>query len=113
MAERSLSMREAPGSIPGLSTLSALRVGGLYSSVGQSARLVSARSGVRTSLEAIFWALHLVKKTAKICCKKLSPSLWLGPPSGEGRARRGSNTRPLDLQSNALPTAPQAPGDVR
>jgi hypothetical protein len=24
------------------------------------------------------------------------------------RARRGSNTRPLDLQSNALPTAPQA-----
>ena len=51
MAERSLSMREAPGSIPGLSS-TALRVGGLYSSVGQSARLVSARSGVRTSLEA-------------------------------------------------------------
>ena len=54
MAERSLSMREAPGSIPGLSTHTALRVGGLYSSVGQSARLVSARSGVRTSLEALF-----------------------------------------------------------
>ena len=53
MAERSLSMREAPGSIPGLSS-TALRVGGLYSSVGQSARLVSARSGVRTSLEADF-----------------------------------------------------------
>ena len=53
MVERSLSMREAPGSIPGLSILSALEVGGLYSSVGQSARLVSARSGVRTSLEAI------------------------------------------------------------
>ena len=87
-----------------------LHVGGLYSSVGQSARLVSARSGVRTSLEAIFWALHLVKKPAKCCCKKLSPSLWLGPPTKEGRARRGSNTRPLDLQSNALPTAPQAPG---
>jgi hypothetical protein len=54
MVERSLSMREAPGSIPGLSS-TALRVGGLYSSVGQSARLVSARSGVRTSLEASFW----------------------------------------------------------
>ena len=53
MAERSLSMREAPGSIPGLSR-PALHVGGLYSSVGQSARLVSARSGVRTSLEALF-----------------------------------------------------------
>ena len=53
MVERSLSMREAPGSIPGLS-IPALQVGGLYSSVGQSARLVSARSGVRTSLEAIF-----------------------------------------------------------
>ncbi len=52
MAERSLSMREAPGSIPGLSSKSTLQVGGLYSSVGQSARLVSARSGVRTSLEA-------------------------------------------------------------
>ena len=51
MVERSLSMREAPGSIPGLSR-PALHVGGLYSSVGQSARLVSARSGVRTSLEA-------------------------------------------------------------
>jgi hypothetical protein len=51
MVERSLSMREAPGSIPGLSS-TALRVGGLYSSVGQSARLVSARSRVRTSVEA-------------------------------------------------------------
>jgi hypothetical protein len=40
----------------------------------------------------------------------MSPSLWLGL-SHESRARRGSNTRPLDLQSNALPTAPQAPGD--
>ena len=57
MAERSLSMREAPGSIPGLST-SALHVGGLYSSVGQSARLVSARSGVRTSLEAVIFILN-------------------------------------------------------
>ena len=57
MAERSLSMREAPGSIPGLST-TALRVGGLYSSVGQSARLVSARSGVRTSLEAYFLKIY-------------------------------------------------------
>ena len=57
MVERSLSMREAPGSIPGLS-ISALHVGGLYSSVGQSARLVSARSGVRTSLEAIFLSVH-------------------------------------------------------
>ena len=55
MVERSLSMREAPGSIPGLSILSVLEVGGLYSSVGQSARLVSARSGVRTSLEASFF----------------------------------------------------------
>ena len=55
MVERSLSMREAPGSIPGLSTHTALHVGGLYSSVGQSARLVSARSGVRTSLEAILF----------------------------------------------------------
>ena len=55
MVERSLSMREAPGSIPGLSILSVLEVGGLYSSVGQSARLVSARSGVRTSLEANFF----------------------------------------------------------
>ena len=54
MVERSLSMREAPGSIPGLS-IPALHVGGLYSSVGQSARLVSARSGVRTSLEATFF----------------------------------------------------------
>ena len=43
--------------------------------------------------------------------KKVSPSLWLGPCI-QGRARRGSNTRPLDLQSNALPTAPQAPGDA-
>ena len=60
MAERSLSMREAPGSIPGLSTMSALLVGGLYSSVGQSARLVSARSGVRTSLEAVFLLLALI-----------------------------------------------------
>ena len=58
MVERSLSMREAPGSIPGLSILSVLEVGGLYSSVGQSARLVSARSGVRTSLEAIFLSVH-------------------------------------------------------
>ena len=31
--------------------------------------------------------------------------------TGENLARRGSNPRPLDLQSNALPTAPQAPGD--
>ncbi len=59
MAERSLSMREAPGSIPGLSS-TALRVGGLYSSVGQSARLVSARSGVRTSLEAYFFILQFI-----------------------------------------------------
>ena len=56
MAERSLSMREAPRSIPGLSRTT-LHVGGLYSSVGQSARLVSARSGVRTSLEADFCTL--------------------------------------------------------
>ncbi len=49
---------------------------------------------------------------AWICTKKkVSPSIWLGP-CFQGRARRGSNTRPLDLQSNALPTAPQAPGDV-
>jgi hypothetical protein len=61
MAERSLSMREAPGSIPGLSTKSTLHVGGLYSSVGQSARLVSARSGVRTSLEANIFCLANAK----------------------------------------------------
>ena len=105
MAERSLSMREAPGSIPGLS-IPALQVGGLYSSVGQSARLVSARSGVRTSLEATFLLMDQ-NYCAEPGSKKISPSLWLGP-SREGRARRGSNTRPLDLQSNALPTAPQA-----
>ena len=61
MVERSLSMREAPGSIPGLS-IPALHVGGLYSSVGQSARLVSARSGVRTSLEANFCSDYSLKK---------------------------------------------------
>lgn len=65
MVERSLSMREAPGSIPGLSR-SALRVGGLYSSVGQSARLVSARSGVRTSLEATF-SCGMSSKELKFC----------------------------------------------
>ena len=74
MVERSLSMREAPGSIPGLSTHTALRVGGLYSSVGQSARLVSARSGVRTSLEAeilsfatSFFAIGQNKNLQKAC----------------------------------------------
>ena len=61
MVERSLSMREAPGSIPGLS-IPALHVGGLYSSVGQSARLVSARSGVRTSLEANFCTEKILLK---------------------------------------------------
>ena len=115
MVERSLSMREAPGSIPGLSS-TALRVGGLYSSVGQSARLVSARSGVRTSLEAgnlfprplYFFAGPGEKKP-----QKASPAITLARTlTSQGRARRGSNTRPLDLQSNALPTAPQAPGEA-
>ena len=83
MAERSLSMREAPGSIPGLSS-TALRVGGLYSSVGQSARLVSARSGVRTSLEAgeafscsLLFLLPVKNLTTPQ--KIFPPSLWLGP----------------------------------
>ena len=76
MVERSLSMREAPGSIPGLSILSVLEVGGLYSSVGQSARLVSARSGVRTSLEANFCTEKILLKFLHV--KKISPSLWLG-----------------------------------
>ena len=114
MAERSLSMREAPGSIPGLST-SALRVGGLYSSVGQSARLVSARSGVRTSLEAFFIQLNQSFSKNELCVCfcwiKIYPAITLARTMiSHGRARRGSNTRPLDLQSNALPTAPQAPG---
>ena len=43
-----------------------LHVGGLYSSVGQSARLVSARSGVRTSLEATFWMIQISR-------------IWAGP----------------------------------
>ena len=88
MAERSLSMREAPGSIPGLSTNTTLQVGGLYSSVGQSARLVSARSGVRTSLEARFLfrfvCATLVQKyfcaaQSKMVQNSISSSLWLGP----------------------------------
>ena len=66
MVERSLSMREAPGSIPGLSN-PALHVGGLYSSGGQSARLVSARSGVRTSLEANFFLDGVVFQQKMFC----------------------------------------------
>ena len=133
MAERSLSMREAPGSIPGLSTNTTLQVGGLYSSVGQSARLVSARSGVRTSLEADFLLATFNNANTLSCLgainficilsnhdhflTKILCQMGTKPYiiftlartiSYYGRARRGSNTRPLDLQSDAIPTAPQA-----
>ena len=113
MVERSLSMREAPGSIPGLSTHTALRVGGLYSSVGQSARLVSARSGVRTSLEArgIFAPpsknekLHKAPHPTtqkKLGCLILPTDSSSAPPSLPGAhsrpffsPQRGSNSAPF------------------
>ena len=52
-----------------------------------------------------------IKKDTQTLSKKDVALTWLGSSCND-RARRGSNTRPLDLQSNALPTAPQAPGDV-
>jgi hypothetical protein len=66
MEERSLSMREARGSIPGLSK-PALHVGDLYSSVGHSARLVSARSGGRTFLAALLLLLGLLSGNFYFC----------------------------------------------
>ena len=54
-----------------------------------------------------FIKLLIAGGTQKVIAVTLARTLLYS----ESRARRGSNTRPLDLQSNALPTAPQAPGD--